>query len=102
MAIKQTSSFTESVWLYPGGTAAWHFISLPKKLSADLKRRYGSLAKGFGSLPVSVTIGRTTWRTSIFPDRRSETYLLPLKALVRRKEDLRAGDRVRVTLAMGV
>lgn len=98
----QTFTFTESVWLYPGSTAAWHFISLPKKLSADLKRRYGARARGWGSLPVAATIGRTVWKTSIFPDKRSETYLLPLKALVRRAEDLRAGDRVRVRLAVGV
>ncbi len=27
------------------------------------------------SIPVRVTVGKTTWETSIFPDKKSQTYL---------------------------
>ena len=93
-------SFTSKLWLYPGAQAAWHFITVPKKESALIKEKHGKNARGWGSLPVSVSIGKTTWQTSIFPDRKSGTYLLPVKADVRRKEGIEEGDTVGVSLAV--
>jgi hypothetical protein len=72
-------------WRYPGDVA-WYFVTLPKKESAAIKKAFGPRARGWGSLPVRVTVGKTSWRTSIFPDAKSGTYLLPLKAAVRAKE----------------
>ena len=81
------------VWLYPG-MAGWHFISVPRKDSEDIRKRFGKKQRGWGSLPVSVVIGKTKWKTSIFPDKKSGTYLLPLKADVRKKEEIFRGDKV--------
>lgn len=81
------------VWLYPG-MAGWHFLGVPKMQSAEIKEKYGARAKGWGSLPVEVTIRRTIWTTSIFPDNKSGTYLLPLKACARKKENIFARDKV--------
>lgn len=81
------------VWLYPG-MAGWHFMSLPKKEGEDIKKRFGKKHRGWGSLPVVVTLGKTSWKTSIFPDKQSGSYLLPLKALVRKKEGVFSGDKV--------
>ena len=86
------------VWLYPGETASWHFITVPKKQSDEIKQNFGMRARGWGSLPVQVTLGKTTWRTSIFPDKRSDSYLLPLKARARREEGVVHGDMVTFTL----
>lgn len=97
---KYTYTIRAKVWLYPGGTASWHFVSIPKKESADMKARYGVQKKGWGSLPVRATLGATEWRTSIFPDTQSGTYLLPLKADVRRKEDVGEGDTITCTLVV--
>jgi hypothetical protein len=85
------------VRLYPG-MAGWHFLSVPKKEGGDIKRRFGRSARGWGSLPVEAAIGGTKWRTSIFPDRKAGSYLLPLKAEVRRKEKIKAGDKVGFSL----
>lgn len=79
------------VWLYPG-MAAWHFITLPKKQSAEITKLFGILKQGWGSLPVVVTTGKTSWKTSIFPDKKVGGYLLPLKTEVRKKEGIKAGD----------
>ena len=95
---KKNFSFTAKVWLYPGETASWHFVTVPKELGAEIKNNFGATAKGFGSLPVSATIGTTTWNTSIFPDRRMGTYILPLKAKVRKKEDVFMDDEIAITL----
>ena len=76
------------LWVYPGESANWHFLTIPKDTTADIKKETTGLRKGFGSVPVRVTIGVTTWETSIFPDSKSGTFLLPVKAKVRKAEDL--------------
>lgn len=94
-------AFTEQIWLYPGETASWHFVTLPKEVARDIRERFGNRKRGFGSIPVMATIGATAWRTSIFPDKREDSYLLPIKADVRRKEGVGARDLVPVTLSIG-
>ncbi len=85
MIQKKEYKIKTRVWLYPG-MAGWHFVSIPKKEAKEIKENFGKVSRGFGSLPVIVVIGKTTWKTSIFPDQKSDTYLLPLKAQVRKKE----------------
>lgn len=80
------------LWLYPGESANWHFVSVPKKESEAIVKAHPRKKAGFGSIRVSAKIGKTSWETSIFPDKRSGTYLLPVKAEVRRKEHLSKGD----------
>jgi hypothetical protein len=75
------------VWLYPG-MAGWHFVSVGKNESQKIKRKYGVGRRGFGSVPVLVNIGKTSWKTSIFPDKKSGVYVMPLKADVRKKEGI--------------
>lgn len=81
------------VWLYTGN-GAWHFVTIPKVESADIRARFEKNARGWGSLPVIVTVGKTSWKTSIFPDKKSEGYLLPLKSAVRKKEGIFEGDTI--------
>lgn len=95
--LKHEYKIRAKVWLYPG-PASWHFVTIPKKQSRDIKKSFGELARGWGSLPVQVTVGKTSWKTSIFPDKKSGAYLLPLKAEVRKKEDIDAGDTIEVAI----
>ena len=88
------------VWLYPGASAAWHFISIPPKQSEEIKKLFGDHARGWGSLPIVAQIGKTSWKTSIFPDKKTGAYLLPLKADVRRKENLLAGEAVTFSIVI--
>ena len=81
------------VWLYPG-MAGWHFVTLPKKQSAEIKKLFGILKRGWGSLRVVATVGKTSWATSIFPDKKAGAYLLPIKASVRKQESVVAGDTI--------
>lgn len=93
---KQSSyTITAKLWIYPGEHANWHFLTIPKKESALIKKNYGSVSKGWGSLPVSVTIKKITWETSIFPDNKSGTYLLPVKAKVRTNAGAEVDDTIR-------
>ena len=96
--MKSTFNITASVWLYPGESAQWHFVTIPKNLTTRITTQYGSLKRGWGSLPVQATIGKTAWNTSIFPDKKSGTFILPLKAQIRRKEGIEAGDKVKLQI----
>lgn len=78
--------------------AAWRFLVLPKKEAGEIKGARGKKARGWGSLPVRVTVGKTVWDTSIFPDKKSGTYVLPLKASVRKAEDIEDRDTVSYTI----
>jgi hypothetical protein len=95
--------FRAKVWLYQG-PAAWHFVTLPKKVAAHIKSHHGWRRlgkKGWGSLKVTVTVGRHSWKTSIFPDKGSGSYVLPLKEIARVLGRLKAGKTGEFTLKMG-
>jgi Domain of unknown function (DUF1905) len=53
-----------------------------------------------GSLPVNARIGRTEWKTSLFP--KDGSYVLPVKVAVRHAEQLDEGDVpiVRMTIRL--
>jgi hypothetical protein len=87
-------TMTEKVFLYPGESANWHFVPVTKSVGVKIKEQFGKSARGFGSRKVEATIGQTTWQTSIFPDRYSGSYILPLKKQVRKKEDIETGEKV--------
>ena len=82
------------------GSASWHFLSVPEPIADDLEAEFGHRAAGFGSLRVEVTIGSSTWQTSLFPDAKRKTYVLPLKKAVRTAEGLTAGSVASVDLVV--
>ena len=83
-------TFTAPVWLHDGGS--WHFVAVPEDDADVIEEMFGADAGGFGSVRVEVTIGATVWRTSLFPDSKRKTYVLPIKKSVRLSEGLRAGQ----------
>ncbi len=85
------------VW---SGKAAWHFLILPPDDAGMIRMALGARAglrrAGFGAVKVKVQIGASQWSTSIFP--HGAGYLLPVKAQIRQREGLAAGEACRVTL----
>ena len=98
-ALKIQYRFWAEPWKYQGPNG-WHFVSLPQKLSKEIRENFRSEEQGWGRLPASAKIGNTLWESAIWFDTKSNTYLLPLKADVRKKEKLAIGKRVRVTVAL--
>lgn len=92
-----TYRFTAELWLHQG-EGTWHFLTVPADVSDDIEALTAHRRAGFGSVRVRVTIGATSWATSVFPDTRRQAYVLPVKKDVRRREDLADGDRVEVAL----
>ena len=89
--------FAAPLWRYPGADG-WHFVSLPPGISGDIAEITAGIRRGFGSVRVAVTVGATSWRTSIFPDSETGAYLLPVKKAVRVAEHLKEGDQVQARL----
>ena len=89
-------TFTSELWMYQG-KGAWFFVTLPRKEAEQIKF-FNQRRRGWGSVRVMVTIGKTKWQTSIFPDSKTGSYLLPIKADVRKKEKIEAGSAVTLTL----
>lgn len=90
-------SFEAQLWIWDARKSdSWTFATVPPEDSDDL--RAGAAPRGFGSIPVEVTIGLSTWRTSVFPDAESGCFVLPIKAAVRQAESVAAGDTVSISL----
>jgi uncharacterized protein DUF1905 len=92
--------FTAELWLYPG-KGGWTFITLPKEC-ADQIRFYTGAKKGraWGMIKVKARIDTSDWETTIWPDKASGSFLLPVKAAVRKAQKIAAGDRAEVTLTV--
>ena len=91
-----TYRFETPLWVASGGV--WHFVSLPNQDSDEILEQAGSPGRGFGAVKVVVAIGDTRWQTSIFPDSKRGTYILPIKKAVRVAEGLGEGDLIVVSL----
>ncbi len=87
------------IWLYPG-KAGWHFVTLPKKVSAGIKVMSEGMRSRLGSVRVLVTIKGETWKTSLFPSQEAGAYLLPIKVDVRKKAKIDAGDTIAVRIEL--
>jgi hypothetical protein len=91
-------AFTAELWRWEGD-GGWYFVTVPEHLSDELEDAHGG-RHGFGSIPVEVTVGATTWRTSVFPSSQHRAFVLPMKKQVRARESIDEGDQVSVTLAV--
>ena len=97
-----TFEFKNKVWLYNAEKGSWHFITLPVSLGDEIKHMCEHVSKGWGSIPVKVCAGDTTWKTSIFPDKKENSYVLPLKASVRKKEEITDGQTIQVAITIEI
>lgn len=89
-------TFKAKVWIWDG-SSPWYFVTVPEKESSDLKKMFGAFHRGWGSIPVRVTIGASSWRTSIFWEKKG-TYILPIKKEIRKNEDIGNTDLIIVNL----
>lgn len=64
---------------------------------ALMRRLEGGHRRGWGSLRVTARIGGSEWPTSIFPGNEA-SWLLPVKAAVRKAEGVNEGHTVEATI----
>ena len=90
--------FTASLWPWKEHEGSWWFVTVPEDVSDEIEELHGSSAGGFGSIKVEVTVGATTWRTSLFPSMEQRAYVLPVKKAVRVAESIGEGRPFEVSL----
>ena len=90
---------TAPLWLWTGDNGSWHFVTVPEEQSDEIRAHCLSQMRGFKSARVEATINGVAWRTSVFP-QKSGGYILPVKAEVRRRARITAGDDVTVSLEL--
>lgn len=92
-------TFAAEVWEWDARRSdSWAFVSLPVEASDDIRERAETPRRGFGAVRVRVTLGGTTWSTSVFPDKASGRYVLPVKQAVRAAEAIEIGQVATVTV----
>jgi hypothetical protein len=90
-----TLHFDGPIW-YWKGPAPHHFVTVPAPEAKQLRDIQGSVTYGWGMIPVTVRINETEWKTSLFP--KDGQFIVPIKAVVRRAENLSEGDWVSLRL----
>ena len=88
---------TGDVWEWRG-PAPHHFVWVPDEQSAAIESVSPAVSYGWGMIPVTGRIGKTTFTTSLWP--KDGRYVVPLKVAVRRAERIDLGDVVTIHLTL--
>lgn len=91
--------FVAPIWFWKG-PAPWYFVTVPDDLCSALESASPLVSYGWGMIPVTAGIGRTEWKTSLFP--KDGRFIVPLKASVRKAERLEVADEPEVRLTVRV
>lgn len=89
--------FTGEIWFWRG-PSPWHFITVPPDECSEIEATSRLVSYGWGMIPATARIGRTEWKTSLFP--KDGCYILPVRTKVREAERLTLGDIVTVGLVV--
>jgi hypothetical protein len=90
--------FSGELW-YWRGPSPFYFITVPDEQCGEIEGLSRLVSYGWGMIPVTVTIGRSTWQTSLWP--KDGRYIVPIKALVRKREHLDDGSTATVDMTVG-
>jgi hypothetical protein len=98
-------TFTAPLWRWSAkqrsaDPGSWSFVTLPLDVADDVRDALVGPPRGFGSVKVEVEVGESRWSTSVFPDKDSGSYVLPVKKAVRQAAGIEEGDLVTVTLRL--
>lgn len=99
MQAKITYTFKSMPWRYEG-KGAWYFLTLPFDLSNEIRGNLKWQEEGWGRLKVKAKIGNTDWDTAIWYDTKHKSYLLPLKAQIRKAENIEPNKEIQVIIAL--
>jgi hypothetical protein len=92
-------TFSGEIWIFQG-EGSWYFVTLPHDLADEIQARCEGKTRGFGSIRIQAQIGSSIWTTSLFRDKKSASYILPLKKEVRLSQKLAAGQTVDVSFSL--
>ncbi|MDP4586286.1 MAG: DUF1905 domain-containing protein [Microbacteriaceae bacterium] len=82
------------------GPSPFFFVRVPGEVAVRIGEVASMVTYGWGVIPATLTIGKTTVTTSLFP--KDGGYLVPIKNAVRIPERLSTGDVVSIVLEIAV
>jgi hypothetical protein len=88
----------EATVIYWRGPAPFFYAPVPAAEAEAVRELAKVVSYGWGCVPVEAEVGGARFTTSLFP--KDGGYLLPLKAAVRRKTEITAGDAVAVEMTI--
>lgn len=97
MSINITFEFTAPVWKH-SANGGWYFVSLPIEFSMEIRQNMKWQEEGWGRMKAKAKIRETLWDTAIWYDTKFKTYILPLKAEIRKKEKIEIGNMLDVEI----
>jgi hypothetical protein len=89
--------FTAKPFSYSQGDS-WRFVSLPQEMAKEIRENLRFLEEGWGRMKASAKIGASEWETAIWFDTKHKTYLLPLKAEIRKRENIGTDKDIEITI----
>jgi len=96
-------AFEATLWLWDARRQDnWTFVTVPPPITEALEDEADALGPrgGFGSVPVTARLGTSQWSTSVFPDKASGCFVLPVKRAIRQANQVHPGDTVTVHLRL--
>ncbi|MES2812746.1 MAG: DUF1905 domain-containing protein [Bacteroidota bacterium] len=90
-------NFSAKIWQY-NGPNGWYFVSLPESISKEIRDNLKWQEEGWGRLKATAKINTQEWKTAIWFDTKANTYLLPLKAEIRKKCNLEKNQVIEVSV----
>jgi hypothetical protein len=103
----QSWTVTTALWIWKGKdrnglptATSWYFLTLGPDTAAEIRTATGGRGQGWGMVKVKAMIGSTGFETSLFPNKSEASFLLPVKASVRKAEKIDEGDQVTVHLTI--
>jgi hypothetical protein len=85
--------FTAVPWLHE-----WLFVAMPREMAMEIRDNLRFQEEGWGRMKATAKIGATEWDTAIWFDTKADTYLMPIKSEIRRKEHVEPDKEVYVTI----
>jgi hypothetical protein len=84
--------------IYWRGPSPFHFVAVPEPVAKKIKIEATRLSYGWGVIPVTATIDKVEFTTSLFP--KDGGYLLPVKNAVRLPAGIEVGDKLKISLSL--
>lgn len=91
---------------WQGDRGIYHLVTIDGEpaediaMHAQLHRLEFGRQRGFGSVRVIASVGRTEWKSSVFPQKKSSEWALLISKKVMHAESLSAGDAVEIALKL--
>lgn len=89
--------FSSKIWQHDS-SGGWYFAALPKDFSREIRENLKWQEEGWGRMKASAEIGTLKWDSAIWFDTKRGTYILPIKAEIRRKGNIEKDQEILINV----